>query len=931
MSASPTRTPTAVTEWCRRSSEMAAQDGSYRDLLARMESLASDSAESTLAGLAAAIFPTGVGDLRQLTWEGDGAGGVVPPVALERHESPDQRTSDKLRAAELRYRTLVEQIPAVTFMAVLGEGQNEIYVSPHIEALLGFTQKEWLENPFLWFSQLHPDDQALLYEEFARGCRTGGPFRAECRLIARDQRIVWVRGEARLIKDELGRPLFLQGVAFDVTESKKAEAILLRRAVATTEERYRDLVEQMGAIFWEADPEKSGFRFVSGGAERILGYPAERWVKEPDFWVSRVHPDDRAAVLDAWARARRRTVGTEEFEFRALTADGRTLWLHEKAYVYQRSPTGEARLLGTIFDITARKEAEEILRVSATRLESETRVRRTLHRIGSELASELTLERVVQLATDEATALTAAQFGAFFYNVVDDQGEAYTLYALSGVPREAFANFPMPRNTAIFAPTFNGTGIVRLADVTKDARYGKNAPHYGMPNGHLPVRSYLAVPVISRSNDVLGGMFFGHDQVGVFTQEHQDLAAGIAGWTALAIDNARLYSAAEKARQAAEAANRAKDEFLATMSHELRTPLNAVLGWIQILRSGAGNPQNRDRALATIERNARAQAQIIDDLLDVSRIVTGKFALNVGPVDLIAVVEAALESIHLAVAAKPLTLTRHVDPLPAPVSGDGDRLRQVITNLLTNAVKFTPAGGRIDVRVYADEGVARIRVMDTGQGIDPEFLTHVFDRFWQRDSSMTRVHGGLGLGLAIVRHIVEMHGGHVRAESPGTGLGATFTVELPLSRQIWNDVDALASSDAESTRIDSLQNASVVVIDDEADSRDLLVSILEPTGAHVAAVSNVAEGLRAIRQRAPDLVISDLGMPHTDGFEFIRQLRMMGEPYSRTPAIALTAYARDEDRQRALAAGFQAHVGKPFDVSTLIQTCVDVILKAGAR
>ena len=246
---------------------MASQD-SYGELLEQMDSLAKDSAESTLASLASAIFPSGLADLRQLTWEGDGAGGLVPPLAFDRSAGAEQGASHKLQAAELRYRTLVEQIPAVTFMAVLGEGQNEIYVSPHIEALLGFTQKEWLENPFLWFTQLHPDDQPLLYEEFARGCRTGGPFRAECRLFARDGRIVWVRGEARLVKDEVGRPLFLQGVAFDITESKHAEAILLREAVSTTEARYRDLVEQMGAIFWEADIESSRFTFVSRGAER---------------------------------------------------------------------------------------------------------------------------------------------------------------------------------------------------------------------------------------------------------------------------------------------------------------------------------------------------------------------------------------------------------------------------------------------------------------------------------------------------------------------------------------------------------------------------------------------------------------------------------------------------------------------------------------
>jgi PAS domain S-box-containing protein len=898
----------------------------YRALVEQLEALAPEGAESILATLASAIFPSGAGTLEQVSWETDGD---IPPMAAPtRAGAADERATRKLEAAELRYRTLVEQIPAVTFMAVLGEGENEVYVSPHIQTLLGFTQKEWLENPFLWYTQLHPDDRLLWHDEFARGCRTGGPFRAECRFLARDGHVVWVRGEARLVKDAAGRPLFLQGVAFDITESKQAQAIVLREAITTTEQRYRDLVERTGAIFWEADVGKPGFTFVSRGAEKMLGFPVDRWVNDPDFWMSRVHGEDRAGVRNAWARARHERGG--EFEFRAITSDDRVLWLHEKVYVHPI--TTESRMFGVIFDITERKQAEEILRVNAMRLETETDIRRTLHRIGTELASQLTLERVVQLATDEATALTTAQFGAFFYNVVNDEGEAYTLYTLSGVPREAFSSFPMPRNTAVFGPTFKGAGIVRSPDITNDSRYGKNPPYYGMPKGHLPVRSYLAVPVISRSGEVLGGMFFGHSDVGVFTEEHERLAAGIAGWTALAIDNARLYSAAERAREAAETANRAKDEFLATMSHELRTPLNAVLGWIQILRSGAGSEISRERALATIDRNARAQAQIIDDLLDVSRIVTGKFTLKVGPVDLVAVIEGALETVNLAVETKQLVVRRQIDSSAAIVSGDADRLRQVVSNLLTNSVKFTSSGGEIDIRLEGVEGMVRIRVADTGQGIDPALLPHVFDRFWQADSSTTRVHGGLGLGLAIVRHIVEMHGGQVRVESAGVGQGAAFTVELPASIELPEPLDdPTMPREQPAELLAILRNARILVVDDEPDSRDLTVRLLSAAGANVVAAASVAEALRSVRDAAPELIVSDIGMPYADGFELLRQLRAPGQESDEIPVMALTAYARDEDRQRVLAAGFGAHLGKPFDTQELIAIAADLISKTRTR
>jgi PAS domain S-box-containing protein len=877
-----------------------AQVDAYNDLLAELESLAPDGAASILSSLASAIFPAGFGDLRQVTWEQDT--GASPPSPTTPGDVAEQRTVEKLRAAELRYRTLVEQIPAVTFMAVLGEGENEVYVSPHIEALLGFTQKEWLENPFLWYTQLHPDDRALWHAEFARGCRTGGPFQAECRFIARDGRVVWVRGEARLVKDELGRPLFLQGVAFDITESKQAQAMVLRQAISTTEDRYRALVEQTGAIFWEAEMDTPGFTFVSRGAERILGFPIERWVDDPAFWISRVHPDDRQRVQHEWGEAHQQLTGGGDFEFRAIAADGRTVWLHQKVYI-DRLASNKTKIIGVILDVTDRKRIEQILLDETVRLETETDIRRTLHRIGTELTSQLTVERVVQLATDEAAALTKAEWGALFYRVPSDQDEGPARFAVSGVPRETLERLDMAEGEA---PTREVLGR------------------------QLSVRDYLSVPVVSRSGQVLGRMFFGHSQAGVFTEEHERLAAGIAGWTALAIDNARLYSAAEVARTAAEGANRAKDEFLATMSHELRTPLNAVLGWIQILRAGAGSKQNRERGLAIIERNARAQAQIIDDLLDVSRIVTGKLDLNVQPVDLVTVIDASLEAVSLAVGAKQLVVVKDMDPAAAIVSGDRDRLRQVVSNILTNAVKFTPQGGRISVLLKPLGDAAQLRVADTGQGIDPRFLPHVFDRFWQGDSSSTRLHGGLGLGLAIVRHIVEMHGGTVSVESAGLGKGATFIVELPLSVTASDTVCTREALGDAPEVLAPLNEAHVLVVDDEADSSELMASLFCSAGAIVSTAASVAEALRSIHKQTPELIVSDVGMPYADGYALLRELRAMGEPYASIPVVAVTAYARVEDRQRALAAGFRTHVGKPYESDDLLRMAADVISKARA-
>jgi PAS domain S-box-containing protein len=884
------------------------------ELLAALEAMAPQDAEGLLSELASALFPYGAGELRQLTWPESVARPANRVVAWRSEREA------KLRTAELRYRTLIEQIPAVTFMAVLGEGENEIYISPHIEALLGFTQKEWLENPFLWYTQLHPDDRDLWHREFAQGCRTGGPFRAECRFLARDGHVVWVHGEARLVRDDVGRPLFLQGVAFDISDAKRAEARVLSEAVRTTEERYRDLVEQLGAIFWEADVLTPGFSFVSQGAEQVLGYAPDAWLADPNFWLSRVHPDDRAAAAAAWAQARQLGLGTAEFEFRAVTADDRTVWLQQKVYAHP-SQSGNTRLLGVILDVTDQKRAEEVLRANEARLRTEANLRGTLHRIGSALASELDLAKVVQLATDEVTALTAAEFGAFFYNVIDEQGEAYTLFTLSGVPREAFAKFPMPRNTAVFGPTFRGEGTVRLDDVTKDPRFGKNAPYQGMPEGHLPVRSYLAAPVVARSGEVLGGIFLGHSRSGVFTPEHEQLAEGIAGSTAVAIENARLYNAAEKAREAAESANRAKDEFLATMSHELRTPLNAILGWAMILRTSGENEGMRLRALDTIERNARAQTQIIEDLLDVSRIVTGKLRLDVSAVDLVTVIDSVLDAIRLAADAKRIQIRRRVDKDASVVTGDATRLHQVISNLLTNAVKFTPAGGWIEVRLERRDDLARICVEDNGVGIAPGFLPHVFERFQQADGSTTRSHGGLGLGLAIVRHLVDLHGGSVRAASAGPGLGSTFTVDIPLIQSSSRDAQAhSATREALDDVARHLDGVRVLIVDDEADSRDMISLLLTQAGASVTGVGSAAEALDTIDALAPDVLVSDIGMAEQDGYDLLRMLRQRDSRSATIPAIAVTAYARTEDRQHALAAGFHAHVSKPIVPKDLIST-----------
>jgi signal transduction histidine kinase len=568
----------------------------------------------------------------------------------------------------------------------------------------------------------------------------------------------------------------------------------------------------------------------------------------------------------------------------------------------------QARLIGE------RGRAEEKLR-------EQTEIVQTINRIGQVLSAELDQKKLVQAVTDAATELSGARFGSFFYNVLDAQGGSYMLYTLSGVPIEHFAHFPMPRATDLFGPTFRGEGTILIADVKEDPRYGKNSPYFGMPAGHLPVTSYLAVPVISRSGEVLGGLFFGHPDAGVFKERHARIIEGLAAQAAIAMDNARLY-------QNVQEASRAKDEFLATLSHELRTPLNAILGWVRMLRTGKLDESTFDRGLETIERNSKSQAQLIEDLLEVSRIISGRLRLELRPVDLVSIINAAVDAVRPAVDAKEIRLQIMLDPKAGPVSGDPDRLQQVLWNLLSNAAKFTPRGGSVQIRLERVNSHVEITVSDTGAGIISDFLPFVFDRFRQADSSYTRKHGGLGLGLAIVRHLVELHGGSVHVYSAGEAEGATFTVKLPI--MIIQDAYRFSTADSERKHSTAsyrmpfecapvLEGLRVLVVDDEPDARDLLMIVLGECQADVTAVSTAAEALEAIARLKPDVLVSDIEMPGEDGYSLMRKVRALEpEQGGRIPAIALTAHARIEDRLRALSAGYKAHVAKPVEPAELV-------------
>ena len=387
----------------------------------------------------------------------------------------------------------------------------------------------------------------------------------------------------------------------------------------------------------------------------------------------------------------------------------------------------------------------------------------------------------------------------------------------------------------------------------------------------------------------------------------------------------RLLASEKDARAQAEQANRLKDEFLAVVSHELRSPLNAITGWASLMRTGRLDKEQSARAVETILRNAQSQNQLIGDLLDVSRIISGRLRLNIKPFQFSSVLEAALQVVRPAADAKSIRLESFLDPATGPVAGDPDRMQQVFWNLLSNAVKFTPKGGRIQIRSQQVNSHVEVTVTDNGKGIDRNLLPLIFERFRQGDSSTAREHGGLGLGLAIVRHLIELHGGVVTARSEGEGKGAEFVVEIPISiaaesaKLEEQGQDGRAASASSVAGMPSLEGLRILVVDDDADAREVVSAILSQAGAEVATASSAPQAIDLVDRWVPNVLISDIGMPQEDGYQLIRKLRArLSDKSARIPAIALTAFARPQDRLKALSAGYQMHVPKPIEPIELV-------------
>ena len=703
------------------------------------------------------------------------------------------------------------------------------------------------------------------------------------------------------------------------TQSMRQQLLDAREALRQSQLELRALADSMPQLAWIAEQDgtmvwynQRWYDYTGTTPEQMKG----------DGWKRAYAPDCIAAMQQHW-EASRATGAIFELEVPIRDAGGAFRWFLTRANPVRGCGGEVLRWFGTSTDVDQVKRAQEALR-------DETAVLELLNRSGSALASTRDLHPVLQEVTDVATNISGARFGALLYHGSGGDGGELTLHTLSSGAPDSFAGFGQPSASALFGPAMCGEGTVRSNDLLSDSRYAPGA------SGHPPVRSYLAVPVALSSGVVIGCLFFGHPEPDMFNERTERIIGGIAAQAAVAIDNARLYQASQqaaeerkvlldserRARAEAEHTSQMKDEFLATLSHELRTPLTAILGWSQVLRRGSRDQADLHRGLLTIERNARAQAQLIEDLLDMSSITSGKVRLELLPLAPAAIAAAAIETVRPAAEAKQIRIEHDFDRAAGMVAGDANRLQQIIWNLLTNALKFTPRGGHVTVGVRRDGDHVAISVRDSGIGIAAGFLERVFERFLQADATTTRQHGGLGLGLSIVKHLVEQHGGTVDAASDGEGRGACFTVRLPRRP---DGADGVAAPHGAERRMGSRETAhdlsgmQVLVVDDEDDARELIKRILADCNADVLTAATAAEALTLLQHARPDLMVSDLGMPEVDGYGLLDRIRALGPSRGGDlPAIALTAFARSEDRIKALSSGFLAHISKPVEPNELI-------------
>ena len=878
-------------------------------------------------------------------------------------EKEKLQLADELEKQTRRLQEMVSDVPAVVWEAWDAPGsatQRMNIVSDYVEKMLGYSVEEWLSTPNFWVSIIHPDDREAAVRNAAETFASRKPGANRFRLIAKNGRIVWVETQSIPICDDDGNPVGLRGVTIDITERKKKEdneRFLAEASMAfgssldyeTTLSTVADLAVPHFADWCAVDIAKSDGLLrrlavahvdpakVAWAREIYDRYPPDRQEPQGLYNVFRTgksefYPDISDEMLvqgaqDAEHLEILRRVGFRSVMLVPLKARGKVLGV----LTFVNSESGRSHTpedLALAEDLANRAalavdnawlfQSEQQSRLAAER---NSNFLKRLQAVSESLSKVLSPSEVVESVVEQAIVSLGAHAGTVV--LLDNATGELEIAGAVNFPAavlEKWSRFSIDQKVPIADSV--RTGIPVIVESFED--FLDHYPFLGPLASVTGSRGLAAFPLIIEGR-IIGALGLSFAAPQSFTDDDRAFMSALAQQCAQAIERARFYETEKTLRHEAETANRMKDEFLATLSHELRTPLNSILGWSQMLQSGGLDETAKARALATIERNARTQNQLIEDVLDISRIITGKLRLVIRPFELKDAITAAAESLRPAMEAKGIALKYFFDAQPEVIQGDAERVQQIVWNLLSNAVKFTAPGGEIEVRSENTGAFVEIVVADTGIGIEEGFLPFVFDRFRQFDGSTTRRHGGLGLGLSIVRQLVEMHGGTVHAENNRDRKGAAFTVRLPVLNEEKPPAEKHYGSIPEDqsntilTAPGKLTGVRVLIVEDEEDSCEFLKFVLQNCGAQVTAARSAAEAYDLIKKQRFELLISDIAMPEEDGYSLIKKIRALSaEQGSDVPAAALTAYARNEDRLRALEAGFQIHIAKPVEPLSFI-------------
>ncbi|MEH1840619.1 MAG: PAS domain S-box protein [Nostoc sp.] len=863
----------------------------------------------------------------------------------------EKQTEVALRESEERFRAMFNQ--AAVGISLIALDGRFIQVNPAVCEITGYSYEELIQMNFHEIT--HPDDLEIDWENSRRVlAKEISGYSLEKRYIRKDGSIVWVNLTSSVVWDDNGQPKYALGIIEDISERKQVEAtqnfLVEASTLLAASLNYEMALKSVANlavptladwcivdVFQEDWSSKQiAIAILDATKQNTLDeirqcYPsqnrAKQLVQQLRLGISIFYPELSDSHLVQMAQ--------NEEHLQLL----RSLGIRSLMVIPVRS---RGQLFGAISFFTAESGrhyqqtdlalAEDIARRAATAIdnarlyqETERSVNRTilLQRITAAFSEALTPQQVADVVVNQGITALEATGGSVV--LLTEGGTTLKVVQAIGYPQtliNTWATFPITAPNQIAETVRTGQPVFLENLAAMIARYPDLADVVTVIGNN----AWASIPLVAEGK-VIGALGLSFTTGQIFNEEDQRFMLTLGQQCAQAIARAQLYEAEKTARAQAETANRIKDEFLAVLSHELRTPLNPILGWAKLLKTRKFDEATRVRALETIERNAKLQTQLIGDLLDVSRILQGKIRLNLYAVDLKVAIAGALETVRLAAEAKSIEIKTVLSNDIGKVLGDGDRLQQVMWNLLSNAVKFTPTEGRVEVRLEQVGLEAQIQVIDTGKGIMLEFLPYVFDYFRQADAKTTRIFGGLGLGLAIVRHLLELHGGTVQAESLGEGQGATFTVRLPLLK---NSELRVSSSEASQTELSTddtlLAGVKILLVDDQADVREFFSFALEQYGATVTVAESASEALEILVQSKPDILLSDIGMPVMDGYMLLREVRKLPlEQGGQIPAIALTAYAGEINYNQAMAAGFQKHLPKPVDPVDLATAIINLI------